>query len=342
MRLLTTLYITDHQAKIGVRDGSILVKAPTSGWERFPVEAIEAIIVVGRAQVTSDALALCAQKGVRVTSLSGGGRLRYTSGPGTGGNVMLRWRQYRAAEDETHSLAVVRILVAGKLTNAEHVMRRWVADAPVSVRRALSRLGSQVSEQVEKAALATTGDQARGCEGNGTRAYFEGLRLHLLQVRSDLSFFNRNRRPPRDQVNATMSFCYGLMLSDIKGALEGVGLDPQIGFLHKLRPGRPSLALDLLEEFRPSVVDRFTVSCIARRMLDADSFVSTPGGGCYLSDAGRKDLLAAWDRYRSEDLSHPLLGRRVPRAALPILQSTIMARHLRGDLPQYAPYICPT
>lgn len=341
MRLLTTLYVTDHQARIGVRDGSIVVRAPTGGWERFPVEAIEAIIVVGRAQVTSDALALCAQKGVRVTSLSGGGRVRYTSGPGTGGNVLLRWRQYRAAEDETLSLALVRILVAGKLTNAEHLLRRWVADAPVSVRRALSRLGSQISEQVDKVAQATTGDQARGCEGNGTRAYFEGLRLHLQQVRSDLSFVNRNRRPPRDPVNATMSFCYGLLLSDLRGALEGVGLDPQIGFLHELRPGRPSLALDVLEEFRPSVVDRFVVACMARRMLQADSFVFTPGGGCYLSDAGRRNLLAAWDRYRSEDLPHPLLGRDVPRAALPIVQSTIMARYLRGDLPQYAPYVCP-
>jgi len=341
VRLLTTLYVTDHQARIGVRDGSIVVRAPTGGWERFPVEAIEAIIVVGRAQVTSDALALCAQKGVRVTSLSGGGRVRYTSGPGTGGNVLLRWRQYRAAEDETLSLALVRILVAGKLTNAEHLLRRWVADAPVSVRRALSRLGSQISEQVDKVAQATTGDQARGCEGNGTRAYFEGLRLHLQQVRSDLSFVNRNRRPPRDPVNATMSFCYGLLLSDLRGALEGVGLDPQIGFLHELRPGRPSLALDVLEEFRPSVVDRFVVACMARRMLQADSFVFTPGGGCYLSDAGRRNLLAAWDRYRSEDLPHPLLGRDVPRAALPIVQSTIMARYLRGDLPQYAPYVCP-
>ncbi|MHB1500764.1 MAG: CRISPR-associated endonuclease Cas1 [Candidatus Dormibacteria bacterium] len=333
--------MTDHRARVGVRDGSILVKAPDSGWERFPVEAVEAIVIVGRAQVTSDALALCAQKGVRVTGLSGGGRVRYTSGPGTGGNVLLRWRQYQVAQDETRSLALVRILVVGKLTNAEHLMRRWVADAPVSVRRSLSRLGSQIIEQAEKAAQAVTGDQARGCEGNGTRAYFEGLRLHLQQVRSDLSFLNRTRRPPRDEMNATMSFCYGLLLSDLKGALEGVGLDPQIGFLHKLRPGRPSLALDLLEEFRPSIVDRFVVGCIARRMLHDDSFVFAPGGACYLSDAGRKDLLVLWDRYRSEELAHPLLGRNVPRAALPILQSTLMARYLRGDLPQYAPYVGP-
>lgn len=339
MRLLTTLYVTDHRARIGVRAGTILVKSPDGGWERIPIEAVESVVLAGHGEITSDALALCAEKGIQVTSLSRSGRVRFTTTRGIRGNVLLRWRQFQISQDQHASQSIARVIVAGKLGNAERALRRWVTDAPISARRALKRLGLQVREQAERAWSADTGDRLRGCEGSGTRAYFEALALHVERVRPDLRFEKRTRRPPRDPVNAALSYTYGLVLADLGGALESVGLDPQIGFLHELRPGRPALALDLLEEFRPALADRFAIALLTRRMISDDGFITTPGGACFLSDTGRARLLAAWDEYRSEEVMHPLLERRIPRASLPITQATLMARHLRGDLFAYPPYV---
>ncbi|HVA21773.1 MAG TPA: CRISPR-associated endonuclease Cas1 [Candidatus Micrarchaeia archaeon] len=341
MRLLTTLYVTDHRATIGVRSGTILVKSTGGAWERVPIEALEAVVIASHAEITSDALAICADKGIHVTSLARSGRVRFNTVRGARGNVLLRWRQFRAADDPVASLAIARVIVAGKLGNAERALRRWVVDAPIGLRRSLRRLGSTVRDQAERVWSVDAEDRLRGCEGNGTRAYFEAVGLHLQLVRPDLSFERRTRRPPRDPVNATLSYCYGLVLGDVSGALEGVGLDPQIGFLHELRPGRPALALDLLEEFRPALADRFAIALLARRVLGEAAFTETPGGGCYLSDVGRGHLLEAWDAYRSEEITHPLLARQIPRSALAITQATLMARHLRGDLPAYPPYMLP-
>ena len=341
MRLLTTLYVTDHRARIGVRSGTILVKSVAGTWERVPIEALEAVVIAGHAEITSDALAICADKGIHVTSLARSGRVRFTTARGARGNVLLRYRQFWAAEDPEASLSIARLIVAGKLGNAERALSHWGRDAPIGVRRSLKRLGAQIRHQAEGAWVAESGDQLRGPEGNGARAYFEAVGLHISHVRPDLSFERRSRRPPRDPVNAVLSYCYGLVLSDVSGALEGVGLDPQVGFLHELRPGRPALALDLLEEFRPSIADRFAITLLARRSLDDEAFTVTPGGGCYLSDAGRGHLLEAWDAYRSEEIIHPLLERRIQRSALAITQATLMARHLRGDLPAYPPYMLP-
>ena len=342
MRLLSTLYVTDHRARIGVRSGTILVRLPSGTAERVPIEVLDAIVIASHAEVTNEALALCADRGIHVTSLSRSGHVRFSTVRGARGNVLLRWRQFGVAEDRDAALALAQVIVAGKLRNAQRVMSYWSKDAPISIRRSMKRLSGQVNDQAEQVWSADTGDRLRGCEGSGARAYFEAMGLHLNLVRPDLKFATRTRRPPRDPVNASLSFCYGLVLSELSGALEAVGLDPQVGFLHDLRPGRPALALDLLEEFRPSVADRFAVTLLARRVLGEAAFTVAPGGACYLSDDGRRQLLDAWDSYRAEVIAHPLLARTIPRSALAVTQATLMARHLRGDLPVYPPYVLPS
>jgi CRISPR-associated protein Cas1 len=339
MRILTTLYVTDHRARVSVRDRSVIVIVGAAQATRVPVEALEAVIFTGHGQISSDALELCASRRIRVTALSRGGRVRFTSSPALSGNVMLRLAQYRAADTPAEALSVARLLVAGKLANSERATARWSRDAGIADRRALKRLVAEVVAARGRALEATTADQARGCEGAGARAYFEALRIHIARVRPDLAFETRTRRPPRDPVNATLSYCYGLALAQLVGVIEAAGLDPQVGFLHGVRPGRPSLGLDLLEEFRTSVCDRFVVLLLARRMVSVDAFSVVHGGAYYLSDSGRRRLLEAWEEYRSEEVAHPLLGRRLPRAALPTVQATLMARHLRGDLTAYPPFV---
>ena len=341
MRLLSTLYVADHQARVGVQSRSLLVRLGDGRRQRVPIETIDSVVLVGHGQISSDALALCTDRRVAVTALARSGRVRFRSGGGVTGNVLLRQRQFRAADNPDVALDVSRVIVAGKLANAQRLLRRWTWDAPIKTRRALSRLGTQVRRQVDAVWEARSLDHVRGCEGNGARAYFECLRLHLAGVRPDLAFESRTRRPPRDEVNACLSYCYGLALAELTGAVEGVGLDPAVGFLHGVRPGRPALALDLLEEARIAVVDRFVVRIVGRRIIGPEDFVSAVGGGKYLSDSGRAQLLIAWEEYRTEEIRHELLDRSLPRAALSIVQATLMARFLRGDLPSYAPYVMP-
>jgi len=339
MRFLTSLYVTDHRARISFRDGSLLVTRGDGSRTRVPVEAVDGIVMIGHAQVTSEALAACAARHVRVSSLQGNGRIRYIVGGALGGNVHLRLAQYEAARDQEQSLRLARWLVAGKLQNARRMVQRWCWDAKLRPRRHLEKIEVAIRERIARVPSANSADSARGFEGEGTRLYFEAMRAHLGATDSGFEFETRTRRPPRDPVNAALSFAYGIVLTEVTGALESVGLDTQIGFLHGVRAGRPSLALDLMEELRPTLADRFVVGMLARRSLSVDDFISTPGGACYLADGSRRAFLAAYESFKSETVHHAILDRDVPRAALPLVQSILLARYLRGDLPAYPPYV---
>jgi CRISPR-associated protein Cas1 len=284
-------------------------------------------------------MAACVASRVRLASLRASGKVRFAVGGGQSGNVQLRLAQYRAAEDPGRSLDLARWLVAGKLQNARRMLQRWSWDARPRERRRLERLQDAIAKRIARLPLATSGDSVRGFEGEGSRLYFQGLRTHLTSTRCGLAFEARSRRPPRDPVNAALSFAYGLLLSEVTGALEAVGLDPQVGFLHGVRSGRPSLGLDLLEELRPVFADRFVVALLTRRMLTADDFTETPGGACYLSDVARRKFLDAYEEFKSEPVLHPLLEREVPRGGVPVVQAILLARHLRGDLPAYPPFV---
>ncbi|MCY4640022.1 MAG: CRISPR-associated endonuclease Cas1 [Chloroflexi bacterium] len=338
MRYLSTVYVRDHRARIRHRRGSLLVASP-EGSRRVPLEAVDALVVLGGAQITTQALDACVRRGVRVAALRMSGAVRFVVNAPTGGNVHLRTAQFEAMADDARSLPVARAIVAAKLQNSSRVVGRWSRDEadPQAAERMATR-SDQIRDRIERLGEAGSGDQLRGIEGDAARIYFRALEQALAS--SALEFTRRTRRPPRDPVNALLGFCYGMLVTECIGAAESVGLDYQVGFFHRPRSGRPSLALDLAEEFR-SITDRFVVALVRRRQVGPGDFEHTPGGGVYLSDGGRTRVIEAWEAHKETPIRHLLLGRQVERWALPSVQATLLARHLRGDLPAYPPFVVP-
>ena len=338
MRYLSTVYVRDHRARVAHRRGSLLV-SNTDGSQRIPLEAVDAVVILGSAQITTQALEACVRRGVRVTALKMSGAIRFVVGGSTGGNVHLRTSLYRAVTDDAHSLALSKAIVAAKLQNSRNVVDRWARDEkdPAEAGRLATR-AAQISDRISRLPGVDTADHVRGIEGDAARAYFGALAQAVSK--SDFSFSARSRRPPRDPVNAMLGFCYGLLVTEFIGAVESVGLDYQMGFFHRPRSGRPSLALDLAEELR-ALTDRFVVSLIRRQQVGPDSFVQMPGGGVYLSDEGRTSLIKVWEAHKEAEIYHAISDRQIGRWALPSVQATLLARHLRGDLPAYPPFIMP-
>lgn len=337
MQLSNLLYVTEYRAKVGVNRGSIIVRGGRDT-TKVPIEGLESIVLFG-GQITGEALTLCTQKGVRVTALHRSGRIRYVVGTPTKGNVLLRVAQVHAHDNVTQSAAIASSIVAAKLESYRRLILRWAWDASPGDRAALRTAAALIGSRVHNLAGASNGDYIRGVEGDGTRIYFGSLRTVLLATDNAASvFLTRSRRPPRDPVNAVLSFLYALALIEILGGLEAVGLDAQIGFLHDLRPGRPALGLDLLEEVRP-VQDRLAVRMLRRRQLRIEHFVTMSNGAWFLSDEGRRTVLELHGEYRLSTTYHTLMDRQIERWSLSALQATLLARHLRGDLKAYAPYV---
>lgn len=338
MRVLSTLFVRDHRAKVGLQKQALMVSSGGTK-TRVPLESLDAVVMFGSAQATTDAIAACVERGVRLSSLRRNGKLRFVVGGPVKGNVHLRLAQTRAATDPDQVAALARWFVAGKLQNYRRLLVRWSWDADPSARSHLRRQDEAIAARLDSLAGATDGDRIRGIEGDATRRYLKGLAAQLESTHTGLFFTGRNRRPPRDPVNALLSMVYGLLMTELVGAIDAVGLDPQIGFLHGVRSGRPALALDLLEELRPAVADRLAVRLIGRHQVRSEHFLLTPGGGCYLTDEGRSTLVRCYEAFKEEEAPHILLGRTVPRWTVPTLQATLLARHLRGDIPAYPPFL---
>jgi len=339
MQLLNCLYVTDHSARVSLRKDALEVRSNRTLLGRFPINGLDAVTLIGRAGITTDAIARCVEQRVRLASLTTSGRVRFIASTGTQGNVNLRVAQYNAATDPAVCLHLARFFVAGKLQNQRRAIQRWGWDAPPSDRGFFEAQRRVVEERLAASRKATTGDRLRGYEGDAARRYFKALGAHLARVNPTFPLITRTRRPPADPANCVLSFLYGILLVEVIGALESVGLDPQVGFLHGLRPGRPSLALDLMEEFRPSLADRTAVVLLGRRQLRLEHFDTLNGKAWYLNDAGRRVTLQTLTELRSQPAQHPILKREIPRALLPSVQATLLARHLRGDLPVYPPYV---
>lgn len=334
MRVMSTLYVREHYARITLQKQALMVTTGL-GTTRVPLETLDGVLLLGGAQVSTDAIAACLKRGARVASLQRNGRLRFAVGGPVSGNVHLRVAQIKAAMEPEQVATIARWIVAGKLQNYRRLLARWSWDARGLHRNNLAQQAEVVAVRLQGLAGVTI----RGIEGDATRRYFRGLSSQLASTSAGLYFSGRNRRPPRDPVNALLSFLYGLVLTELVGALDAVGLDPQVGYLHGVRSGRPALALDLLEEFRPATADRLAVRLIGRRQVRGEHFLTTPGGACYLTDEGRKCVVQAYEAFKDEETPHLLLGRSVPRWSLPGVQATLLARYLRGDIPAYAPFI---
>jgi CRISPR-associated protein Cas1 len=301
---------------------------------------LSAVVCFGDVLISPALLRRCAEDGRSVVWLDRNGRFKGRLEGAASGNVLLRRAQHLALSDPARRQAISRTFVAGKIRNARHVLLRGAreATAPEEV-TALRGAAEQLRIIVERLPGRIELDFMRGDEGEAARTYFDVFGLLVRTNRDAFDFVARTRRPPRDRINALLSFLYTLLRSDCLAALEGVGLDPQVGFFHALRPGRPGLALDLMEELRPAVADRLALTLINRGQLQPEDFEEQPGGAVYLSESGRKTVLVAYQKRKQEEVEHRVLERKTPVGLLPHLQARLLARHLRSDIEHYPPFL---
>jgi len=303
---------------------------------RIPIHTLGGIVCFGQVGFSPFLLGLCGDRGVAVSFLSENGRfLARLQGPTTG-NVLLRREQYRAADTEDACSQIVRSLVAAKIANCRTVLLRALRDHPGAVGAELIRgAADQLLRSLAGLRKDLPVDALRGIEGNAARAYFEVFDHLIVQQKDSFSFRERSRRPPLDMVNALLSFLYTLLRHDYQAALESVGLDPAVGFLHRDRPGRPGLALDLMEEVRAYLADRLALSLINLQQLRPSGFVRRETGGVEMNDATRKAVLVAYQKKKQDEVLHPFLGEKTSIGLLPHIQAALLARYLRRDLDEY-------
>jgi CRISPR-associated protein Cas1 len=342
-RQLNTLYVTTEGAWLRKDGANVVMEVEGEIRGRLPAHMLESLVCIGRVLVSPPLLGYCAEQGISVCYLTPNGKfLARVEGP-VSGNVLLRREQYRRTDDAQGCAAIVRNLLLGKVHNQRVVLGRALRDhgdgLTDAAQAALAQAHKRLGRIADKLLLEPQLDVLRGLEGEAAQAYF-GVFDHLLRVSSPaLRFTGRSRRPPRDAVNALLSFLYTLLTHDCRSALETVGLDPAVGFLHRDRPGRPSLALDLVEEFRPLLADRLALSLINRKQLSERDFRSLDNGAVLLKDEARKVVLTAYQERKREELRHVFLEEKAPIGLFPCIQAQLLARHLRGDLDAYPPFL---
>lgn len=336
---LNTLFVTHDGSYLRKNHNTVVVEVERQVRVQVPLVHLAGIVCVGRAIVSPELLGACVASNIHVSFFGRTGRFLARVEGIPGGNVLLRRAQYRSADREDAALAISRCIVVGKVFNSRHLVARAKRDSEDAERKdSFSEAETQLSLLLRRADNAASLDELRGIEGLSARIYFSVLSCFLKRDVEAFSIARRTRQPPRDRTNALLSFGYALLLHDCAGALAGVGLDPAVGFLHTERPGRLSLALDLMEEFRTPVVDRLVVSLINRGQIQANDLREDPSGGWSLTDAGRKTFIAAYQDAKQTDVTHPVLEQKISWGRVPHLQALLLARHLRGDIPAYPPF----
>jgi len=339
-KLLNTLYVTTPGAFLGQKGETVRVSFEQEELIRVPVHNLEGIVCLGAASMSPHAMRLCAENGVSVSFLSEYGRFyARVQGP-VSGNVLLRREQYRRADDAPAAAAIARTIVTAKILNSRSVLQRGARDHhDENARGQLKTAAARLARSLEDLGAELPCEQVRGCEGEAARTYF-GVFDHLITAqKNDFYFRERSRRPPLDNVNALLSFIYTLLVHDVTSALESVGLDPAVGYLHAVRPGRPSLALDLMEELRPYLADRLALSLVNRQQLNKKDFRTLPSGAVTMSDQAKKTLLTAYQKRKQETIRHPFVNETVAIGLLPFIQALLMARFIRGDLDAYPAFV---
>lgn len=338
--LLNTLYVTTEQSYLHLDHDTIRMEVTGQTAFRMPLLHLGSIVCFGNVLISPALLHRCAGDGRVVVLLDASGRFRARVEGPTSGNVLLRQAQYAAALDEPRTRAIARSCVAGKLQNARQVLLRGGREANSEPER--DQLGAAADVQaasLDKLPRCEDLDAVRGCEGEAARAYFDVFGLLVREDREAFAPRGRTRRPPLDRMNALLSFVYTLLTGDCVAATEGVGLDPQLGYLHAIRPGRPALALDLMEELRSVLADRLVLALVNRRQLTRDDFVEREGGAVTLTEKGRKTVLVAYQQRKQDEVQHRVLGKKVPLGLVPHVQARLLARHLRGDVEDYLPFL---
>ncbi len=335
---LNTLFVTTEGSHLAKDGECVLVRRDGEVVLRVPLLSLTSIVCFGRTTVSTPLLEISAAHGVAVSFHSRSGRfLARCVGP-TSGNVLLRRDQYRIADSADQALAISRAVVVGKIVNCRSVLLRAARDRGDPSGR-LSAAADEQRRAAASAAHAGSAGSLRGVEGDAARAYFSAFGAMIASEDPALQFRRRSRRPPLDAVNAMLSFAYALLAGDTRAACESVGLDPQVGFFHRDRPGRAGLALDLMEELRAIAADRVVLTLINRRQVRPRDFETQPGGAVRMSDQARKTLLIEIQKRKQTELRHPYLGERTTLGFVPFLQARLLARHLRGDLDGYPPFL---
>lgn len=338
--LLNTLYVTTPLSYLHLDNDTVRIEVERETKLRVPLHHLGGIVIFGNVLVSPALMHRLADNGQSLVMLDGNGRFKARLEGPVSGNILLRQAQHEKAGDASFALVVARAFVAGKIRNCRQVLLRGARESKVDEDVAvLSRGGDDLAASLRALPDAGDLDVVRGIEGEAARQYF-GCLNYLVRpdAREDFALDGRTRRPPRDRMNALLSFLYAMLMNDCRSALETVGLDPQLGFLHAVRPGRAALALDLMEEFRHQA-DRLALTLVNRAQVQANDFVLHEGGGVTLEEKGRKAVVVAWQERKQETLSHPLSQEPMALGLLPQLQARFLARTLRGDMESYLPFL---
>lgn len=338
--LLNTLYVQTQGACLRLDHDTLKVEVEGITRLQVPLHHLGALVLFGDIMVTPALIARCAADGRGLTWFSYYGRFQGRLEGPVSGNVLLRHAQHNVLGKAGRTLEIARNVVAGKVKNLRtSVLRSARETGSPQDEEPLRTAAAVLADILQQIPAAADLDSLRGLEGEASRHYFAVLGRMILADRRIFSFDGRNRRPPLDPVNAILSFLYAMLLNDCVAAAQGVGLDPQVGFLHALRSGRPALGLDLMEEIRPVLADRLALTLINRHQITEEDFNRRPGGAVLLNDSGRKTVVVAYQERKQEEVSHPVVEQKMPLGLVPHIQARLLARHLRGDLAAYPPYV---
>lgn len=340
MQLLNTLYITTPETYLRLDNDTLRVEVERETRLRVPLHHLSSVVCFGHTGLSAPLMHRLAESGVALVLLDDNGRFKARLEGAVTGNVLLRQAQFARIADAAFTLDMARACVAGKIKNTRQVLQRGAREAKVEDEaKVLARLADDLAAALRALPGVKDLDSLRGVEGAAARQYFTGLNLLVrADQRSAFIMDGRTRRPPRDRFNAMLSFLYSMWMNDCRSALEAAGLDPQVGFLHALRPGRAALALDLMEEFRPWA-DRLALTLINRGQLGADDFALREGGGVLLEPAARKAVVVAYQERKKDEVNHPLLAQSVPLGLMPLVQARLLARAIREDDAPYVPFV---
>ena len=339
-QLLNTLYVTSEDIYLSLDGENILANRAGQTVARYPLHTLQSIITFSYAGASPALMGACAERSISLAFCTPYGKFLARVGGETSGNVLLRRKQYRAADDPAESCEIAKNMVLGKVYNAQHSIERTRRDHGMRIdAEKLAAASDQLKESFASIMECTALDSLRGLEGAAATVYFGVLDEMILNQKDVFTFHGRSRRPPLDPMNAMLSFAYSLLGHDCAAALESVGLDSYVGFMHRDRPGRSSLALDLMEELRPCMADRFVLTLINNRMIRENDFEYQSTGAVLLNDTGRKTFLKNWQEKKKDTLTHPFLGEKMVWGMVPYLQAMLLARYLRGDLDAYPPFL---
>lgn len=338
--MLNTLFVTSEDAYLSLENDNAVVRTTEKTLARIPLRSIEQIMSFSYKGASPALMGKCAEFGVGISFFSPRGRFYCSVLGEKNRNVLLRKEQFRQSESEDRAAKLAMAFVIGKIFNCRWVVERTKRDHALRVNvDRLSEQSTLLREGITRIEQCSSVDEVRGVEGKAAKDYFYVFDDLILRDKDTFFFEQRSRRPPLDRMNALLSFAYALLASDCTAALQGVGLDPYVGFLHVDRPGRPSLTMDLMEELRPVVADRLALSLINTGAIQAKHFEERENGGVFLTEAGRKVVLAAWQRRKGEQMTHPFLEEKMPWGLVPYAQALLLARSIRGDLDAYPPLL---